>query len=186
MTRLWDFGGASHPSSPLGMQSSAPRSWASFVRALPRLVLATKTPVATYLRLTMTHAAEAPDSGAPSTCVWPCPPPYSYHAPLAARCPRRRRKRLKRHCQELLLNLVVAVLGFLAGGSEPFAPAKARVGVPLNGSQWAMVANLEEQLAQWSPFELWAESLSCGRKGLELSDMIRDLEAAAKAFGAPP
>ena len=78
------------------------------------------------------------------------------------------------------------MLSFLAGGSEPFAPAKARVGVPLNGSQWAMVANLEEQLAQWSPFELWAESLKCGRKGLELSDMIRDLEVAAKAFGAPP
>ena len=89
---------------------------------------------------------------------------------------------MKRHCQELLINVVVAVLSFLAGGSEPFAPAKARVGVPLNGSQWAMVANLEEQLAQWSPFGFWAESLKCGRKGLELADMISDLEEAAKAF----
>ena len=91
---------------------------------------------------------------------------------------------MKRHCQELLRNLVVAVLSFLAGGSEPFAPAKARVGFPLNGSQWEMVANLEEQLTQWSPFGFWAESLKCGRKGLELADMIGELEEAAKAFGA--
>lgn len=105
--------------------------------------------------------------------------------PPECRDPRRRRLRLQKHARELMVNLVVAGLSFLAGDGRPFCPQRGRRGAALSDAQKATVAGVEDAVMQWSPADLRSERLACGRKGKELAGLISRVWSASDGLGAP-
>ena len=110
---------------------------ASLWSSLPRWVLRQPTPFASFFRCLVT---QKPKQGAPATGqAFPMPLPYPS---VYVRSARRRTSRL-RAAERHAVNLVVAVLSWLALDCPAAGPAWISLGQPLSGEQRGAVRRLE-------------------------------------------
>ena len=191
------YGGAdtavlSDPAGP-DIGPNLPGAKASTVRihsmwnSLIRDVLAGSTPFAIFFR-TMLRKPPGPFDGAPTTCIWPMPLPYSnsddYNLQAGTEIGFRK-----------LVNLQVAYLNFLHLGRPPAAPRVICRGARLNDLQMTVVERLRRLGASWHSMPAVAAG-DMGRVAAKqerqeavlqsLSKFAVDSVSGLKKYGAKP
>ena len=138
----------------------------SLWNSMPRILLRTSGPFASFLRSALHRESNA----TPTPYTWPCSMPFP--EAWAANGHDFWKKRL--------INLSVARLSYEHLGRPLRCPGAVRLGVPLNRKQWQLVHNLQH-LVFGSFFPLTFQPEDYGRIGHKVEGQAQTLEALGRA-----
>jgi hypothetical protein len=150
-----------------------------------RWLLVARVPFANYLRSCQSGPQLSGEAQPPSSAVWPCPPPYSWAQGRPPRSPRRRARWVQRAGEQVWVNLMTALLSYLATGLSPTCPSEARAGRPLGAMQKEAVVHLHECFASMSrpgirPRAAGPKAADLEELGAWLEEQAAGLERACK------
>ncbi len=113
-----------------------------------RRILQARTSFSFYPYQCMTSSAPGT---APSTSLWPCPPPYGWEHghPDPALSGRARSRWHRRKLEEQTVNLIVVALSYLHAGSKRYCPEAGRSGMALNAVQQSAVDHFRDLARLW-------------------------------------
>ena len=164
------------PSSQGGGSHFLANSHVGWLAALPRIVLRAQTHFSCYL-----HFALLPDSRGDSpeaTALWPCPPPFSWDEPETPWSFRAAARARRRHSQDVLTNILVLAMSFVAGGRVRFCIPAGRSGRPLTFRQMCFARRIRRLVAVWC-----RRVTSTERCAVKMSSLLASVEAVATGQG---
>ena len=168
-------------SSPDLLPGSIEFGWAA---ALPRRLCALKGAFAFFVRTALRAApSEVPILDACS--MRPCPPPFSWQAPIPSVYGRMSTRDMRDFAVRVWCNCIILALTHLSLGGTRLCPPSARTGSPLTPRQLAMAADVRRLVDEGlrPPF------LQGGRGRLKLAalaDYVADLAASPLGTCVPP
>ncbi len=160
------------------MNSLSTRSFADVPLSLMHMLIGTRTKFSRFLRSCMEPAKSLVKSGGD---LFPCAPPFPWQvSSVSVRSRRQQCRFAKRRAVEVITNLQVVALNYLALHEPAVCGIEGKTGISLSPSQWAMVSHLVH--TNKSMCRLSDKSEGCGLRIPIARDRLSTLKSYANSL----